>query len=362
MLKVLLVDDEPFILKGLSMVIDWEAEGFEIAGMASNGQEALGVFSRESVDLVIADIKMPGMNGLELLEKLREMGASDLYFVILSGYSDFEYARRALQNECLDYILKPVRKEELLPLLYRVRRMHEVTVQKNLENSQREKECFTRNVIPILYGKYDSANVEYVKRFLGEGKGARYIGIDLDMSRRKIQEIAEDGKKAMQRELYRKCLFLLKDHPYNCVFDISGKEECYDVGIIFTDDLLEGTKLTEQEYLEKLHGELKSSVDFPFSFLIGNKVGKLESLVESYRTLMVVRSFKRLESIEENRKGDEQDWELSEKKIDKQKLDLLVDAVEQNNKAGIKKGIQDIFFMKVVTYSDTKCTPHRPFV
>ena len=71
MLKVLLVDDEPFILEGLKHLIDWEQEGFEIAGTAANGLEALEFLQKKKADLIIADIKMPQMTGLELLEKIR---------------------------------------------------------------------------------------------------------------------------------------------------------------------------------------------------------------------------------------------------------------------------------------------------
>ena len=84
MLKVLLVDDEPFILQGLKLLVDWEKEGFRIAGTAANGMEALAFLKKEKVDLVIADIKMPQMTGLELLEHIRKEKISDAYFVILS--------------------------------------------------------------------------------------------------------------------------------------------------------------------------------------------------------------------------------------------------------------------------------------
>ena len=76
MLKVLLVDDEPFILQGLKLLLDWKAEGYEIY-TATNGKEALDFINYSSVDLVIADIKMPVMTGLELLKELRESKHSD---------------------------------------------------------------------------------------------------------------------------------------------------------------------------------------------------------------------------------------------------------------------------------------------
>ena len=94
MLKVLLVDDEPFILQGLKVLIEWQKEGAEIVGTATNGKEALEFLKKEKVDLVITDIKMPIMTGIELLATIRNQNLSEAYFVILSGYADFSYGRK----------------------------------------------------------------------------------------------------------------------------------------------------------------------------------------------------------------------------------------------------------------------------
>ncbi|OYP48915.1 two-component system response regulator, partial [Lachnotalea glycerini] len=110
-------DDEPFIVQGLKVLIDWKEQGYEIAGTAANGMEALNFLHKTKVDLIIADIKMPVMTGLELLEVIRKEKISDAYFVILSGYGDFNFAQQAIRNNCLDYILKPVLKEELIIFL-----------------------------------------------------------------------------------------------------------------------------------------------------------------------------------------------------------------------------------------------------
>lgn len=139
MLRVLLVDDEPFILQGLAMMIDWQGEGFEIIGKVSNAKDALEVLRKENPHLVIADIKMPEMTGLEFLEKVRREKLSDAYFVILSGYSDFDYVHTALLNECLDYMLKPVNREELLMILGRVRTLYEQSEKKRRDDPKKEK-------------------------------------------------------------------------------------------------------------------------------------------------------------------------------------------------------------------------------
>lgn len=120
MLKVMLVDDEPFIMQGLSVLIDWEDLGYKIVKTASNGGEAYEYLKENRVDLIISDISMPVMSGLDLLKKIREEGLSDAYFVVLSGYNEFAYAQQAIRYTCMDYLLKPINKEELTDILKRV--------------------------------------------------------------------------------------------------------------------------------------------------------------------------------------------------------------------------------------------------
>ena len=99
MLKVLLVDDEVFIAQGLEVLINWQEEGYEIAAVCQNGKEALEYLRKNHVDLVIADVMMPVMTGLELLETVKREKISDASFVILSGYGEFAFAQQALRPE-----------------------------------------------------------------------------------------------------------------------------------------------------------------------------------------------------------------------------------------------------------------------
>ena len=119
MYKVMLVDDEPLILRGMAVVIEWEEYGFEIVKSAANGLEAYEYLKDNKVDLIIADIKMPEMDGLELVKRIREEGISDAFYVILSGYNDFEYARHAIRYSCMDYLLKPIDNDMLIEILKR---------------------------------------------------------------------------------------------------------------------------------------------------------------------------------------------------------------------------------------------------
>lgn len=118
MRKVMLVEDEEFILQGIRYIIDWEALSMEVVAMAHNGQEALEMFKQNQVDIVITDVEMPSMNGLALLEEIHKI-TSRTRAIILSGYDEFEYARTALRLGVDEYILKPIDDEQLTEALIR---------------------------------------------------------------------------------------------------------------------------------------------------------------------------------------------------------------------------------------------------
>lgn len=117
---VLIVDDEFLIRKGMRQFLDWEQYGFTIIGEVANGLEALKFAKTNQVDLMITDIRMPGLDGLELVEKLHENNLYP-YVTILSGYGEFEYARKAIEREVLSYLLKPIEEEALIDMLKRAK-------------------------------------------------------------------------------------------------------------------------------------------------------------------------------------------------------------------------------------------------
>lgn len=120
MYRVLLVDDEAWILAGLQAMVDWRAEGFEICAAASNGVEAEKCALELRPDFILADIRMPGCDGLTLLQRLRQAGCTAM-FAIVSGYAEFSYAQEAIRLGACGYLLKPIEEEELLALLRTVR-------------------------------------------------------------------------------------------------------------------------------------------------------------------------------------------------------------------------------------------------
>ncbi|MBB6673128.1 response regulator transcription factor [Cohnella nanjingensis] len=112
MYKVLIVDDEPFISEGLSDAVDWSAFGLEVVGTAENGEQALERLREAPADILITDISMPVMDGLELIRHARER-LPQLKVIILSGYNEFDYLKQAMRLGIENYLLKPVHFEEL---------------------------------------------------------------------------------------------------------------------------------------------------------------------------------------------------------------------------------------------------------
>jgi len=112
----MIADDERNIVEGMCRLIDWEGEGCQIVATASNGMQALEKIQELDPDIVISDIRMPLMSGLEMIERASEV--SHARFIIISGYSDFEYARKCLSLNVFSYLLKPVDEDELLQSLH----------------------------------------------------------------------------------------------------------------------------------------------------------------------------------------------------------------------------------------------------
>lgn len=113
-MKLLIVDDEPLVQVGLSSMLDWKSLKIDICGTAKNGQEAYDMIQSDHPEIVITDIKMPIMSGIELLKRCREEMGDLPVFLMLTSYEDFQYARKALQYQAADYLIKLELNEEIL--------------------------------------------------------------------------------------------------------------------------------------------------------------------------------------------------------------------------------------------------------
>ncbi|NQX66947.1 response regulator [Paenibacillus alba] len=180
MYKVIFADDEPFALEGIKLMVEWEELGFEVVGMCENGEEALACIEACKPDLVVTDIRMPVIDGLELIDQVQKAG-SDPVFIILSGYNDFEYARSALRYGVKHYLLKPALDREW-----------EAVIQLVIQELQHREEQKVRNdlvanrLVPtllaqMLRGEISAAdgNVGEILDPLAQGdQGWRYIHVE----------------------------------------------------------------------------------------------------------------------------------------------------------------------------------------
>ena len=109
---LLIVDDESIFRKGLSEYINWETYDCVVSATAKNGTEAIEIIESTPIDIVITDVRMPSLDGIGLAKYIYE-NHPEISVIILSGYSEFEYAKQAIKYGVQDYILKPPRKEEV---------------------------------------------------------------------------------------------------------------------------------------------------------------------------------------------------------------------------------------------------------
>lgn len=119
MLKVVVIEDEELVRRGIVMAVDWASVDCEVVGEASNGEAGLELIARERPDIVVTDIRMPRMDGLEMLRRLREEGCG-ASVILLTAYSDFTYAQSALKLGAVDYLLKPFHDGELEAAVQRI--------------------------------------------------------------------------------------------------------------------------------------------------------------------------------------------------------------------------------------------------
>ena len=132
MIRTMVVDDEVWVCTLICNIVDWSSYGYTIVKRAYSGSEALEAILDLKPDLVFTDIRMPGMDGLALIKEVEKLGL-DTKFIIISGYSDFEYAKTAIESGVLGYLVKPVEPDDLSSLLTKLQKNVFFSGQKNMK-------------------------------------------------------------------------------------------------------------------------------------------------------------------------------------------------------------------------------------
>lgn len=155
--SVLLVDDEEDVIRVIMKKIDWEALGFTVCGYAHNGLEALEIAEQQQPDVVMTDIKMPYMGGLELSRRLKQLYPT-VRILIFSGFDEFEYAKEAIRVEAEEYMLKPLNAEELTGVFRRIRDSldRELSEKRSVEKLQN----YYMESLPLLQENFFASLIE----------------------------------------------------------------------------------------------------------------------------------------------------------------------------------------------------------
>lgn len=158
MINLIIADDDIKVRRGLVQLIDWESMGVKVVFVAKNGKEVAETLKNVSVDVVISDIRMPVMDGLELARYIKE-NSLDVSVILLSGYAEFEYAQEALNQGVRQYILKPLSREKLNILSHMVIDIiNEKKIRTNLIRKMHSSH-FRNEILDVLRsGNYDGVD------------------------------------------------------------------------------------------------------------------------------------------------------------------------------------------------------------
>lgn len=281
MLKIFLVEDEIVMREGIKNNVNWEKEGFEFVGDASDGELAYPMIQKEKPDILITDIKMPFMDGLEL-SRLVKKELPDTRIILLSGYDEFQYAKEAIEIGIAEYLVKPVTSVQLMEAVKKVERKIEEDLQKkeslqHNEKSKQEQKIAERKKLfcRMVSGKIPFSILLQESREIGvELTADRYNILLLQLFQEEESEAATFCKEGLLEELEEK----------------EKKEQNINVFEQGHDEIAIVLKEREKGALEKVAEEIKTTVvkylqngNFVTFFgAFGNPVERLSELKKCY--------------------------------------------------------------------------------
>lgn len=319
MIRVIIADDEEKVCRLIYSIIDWESIGMEVVGIADNGLEALGYVKNFSPDILITDIRMPGYDGLELIKRARDL-KPNLDIIIISGYRHFEYAQDAIKYGVSDYLVKPIKKEELLNALCKIKSNYlkrdkdiakeEELALKNHNDIERLRnslftECLfgTKDYLP--HASISSINDTYHFSF-DEGL-FKIIAVKID---------------CIYEEEFSNSIKILQDKIRQIIYS-HLLQNCIDMQIYNDDSIiyvLMNYKEENAKGIRKQIGIILRNISiqkdlfrlFDFTVIEGKEVNNIKQLKESYLTLLfeihqrlIVGTGKLIESIEYQEPSEE---------------------------------------------------------
>lgn len=161
MLKIVVVEDEELVRRGIVLAVDWATLGCVVVGEATNGEDGIKEVERFNPDIIITDIKMPKMDGLEMVRQLRERGNA-ANIIILTAYSSFAYAQSAIKLGAVDYLLKPFHDGDL------EQAVKKIVSDKNEDKAEYEPSSCIRKVSQTAKSKYVMQALNFIAQNYGD--------------------------------------------------------------------------------------------------------------------------------------------------------------------------------------------------
>jgi two-component system, response regulator YesN len=272
MLKTLIVDDEKIIREGLKAFIDWEGIGYNVAGEAANGQEALDLINKIDVQLVIVDINMPIMNGLEFIKRLRQ-NSPHIKVIILTGYSDFEFLQEALKYRVENYLLKPIDENELMNSLLFLK--EEILSEIEEQQYQKESLIILRDKVLNRLVTQSISVTEFIEK-------ANFLNITLTGNTFTVIliELDDVNQLTKARDI---CTQIMNQEQKGVLFEDMHQRVVYMTGESIERDLYEAAK--------KVQEALKEAIDEEAVITISSQVQRLSLLYQAYNEAVELLEF-----------------------------------------------------------------------
>ncbi|MFC5470841.1 response regulator [Cohnella suwonensis] len=336
--RAILVDDEIFTRKGLMKLIDWPACGFEIVDEADNGEDALELIGRVKPDLVITDIRMPVLDGLELIRRVAlELDFSPA-FIIVSGYNDFAYAQQAVRYGVHDFILKPIDEVEFEAAL---RQLND-RLRRDRENRERNDRLSTGAMIDsIILGEADEEAVAKWERrmLLRPGDRLFYLFAELN-DNYSWKSSGERISHARFKEFVHQALAAISDDDRT----IHVHEHRNRIGILLSDRDLEGFGGEMEPFAAKLRMELVDRAGEGVFLFVGSPAGYLSDIRYSYATAKEALLYKFVHDdsrivVYDKVKSDR----LNDFGIDPERLNRFIEQLEEQRTDEVKATVEGWF-------------------
>lgn len=281
MIDIVIADDEERICNLIKVLGKWDELGMRVIGTALNGIDALQFIGNNKTDVLITDIRMPGCDGLELIEKVRKLSPG-IKIIVISGYALFEYAQMAIKHEVKDYLLKPINKDALNEALYKIKlRIEE---ERKLDREKEDSITKLRSaLITDLLANPDSIITEDIlrKQYHFSKKEGIYEAFCI-----KMDYEGEESSLTTEKNAWEKVTAILQNKLKGKCFDyILAAQESYLYGVMnYAARYQEEIKRILRESLNQMEVQKGLFGNVSFSMALGLTVKTPEELIKSINT------------------------------------------------------------------------------